>query len=218
MKKQFMINMSILSIAVSPMLYLLIVWNSIPPSFTTRFEFNQAFEKVQSRESLLIAAVILSVVSALLYILMRNLKKVDPNVTDETPTSSFNKLGLTLALFFVVLNYFLILSAKNQIVINTKVAIAGFGLLIMIIGNYMNNLKPNYVAGIRLPWTLNDAENWRKTHQLAGKIWFAGGIILIVASFLLSKSFLIPTVIILLVSLVIIPGVYSYKIYRNKLN
>jgi uncharacterized membrane protein len=95
-------------------------------------------------------------------------------------------------------------------------AIAFFGVLVMIIGNYMNSLKPNYVAGIRLPWTLKDPENWRKTHQLAAKLWFVGGMLLIVSSFLLSKEFLIPFTIFLLVVLVVIPGIFSYEIYRRK--
>ena len=31
----------------------------------------------------------------------------------------------------------------------------------------------------RTPWTLEDEDNWRKTHHLASKIWFIGGLIMI---------------------------------------
>ena len=217
MKKQFLVNLVIVLIALSPLGYLFIAWNFIPESFVTKFEFNQSFEKIQSRSALLTATTILSVVSALLYLLMRNLKKIDPNVSDDTPKSSFHKLGLIITLFLVIVNYFLILSAKNEWTINTNIAIAFLGLLVMLIGNYMNNLKPNYFAGIRLPWTLNDHDNWRKTHRLASKMWFTGGILLIIISFLLPKTFLIPAMISLMVILVIIPSIYSYNIHRNKL-
>ncbi len=216
MKKQFVLNTSILLIALSPVIYLLATWSSIPETFVTKFEFNEAFEEVQSKKTLLIATIVLSVVSACLYVLMRNLKKIDPKVTDETPKSAFHKLGLFITLFLVIIDYLLILLAQNQMVINTKVVIAVFGFVVVIIGNYMNNLKPNYIAGIRLPWTLNDPENWRKTHHLAGKLWFAGGILIIVFSFFLSKQFLIPFVTTLLIVLVVIPGIFSYKIYRRK--
>ena len=30
--------------------------------------------------------------------------------------------------------------------------------------------------GIKLPWTLNDEENWNKTHRFAGPCWVIGGI------------------------------------------
>lgn len=218
MKKQSIVNLLIVLIALSPLGYLYMHWQTIPESFVAEFEFNRAFEKVQSKRTLLIAVIILSIVSIALYLLMRNLKKVDPKVTDSTPKSSFHKLGIVITLFLIIMNYVLILSVKNGWIIETNIAIAFFGILVMLIGNYMNNLKPNYVAGIRLPWTLNDPDNWRKTHQLAGKLWFAGGILLVIISFLLPKALLLPFMIGLLVVLVIIPGVYSYKIYRSKLN
>ena len=218
MKKQLIINLLIVLVALSPLGYLFVTWNSIPGTFVTKFEFPVSFEKIQSRESLLRATTMLSVVSALIYLLMRNLKKIDPNVNEATPKSSFRKLGLIITLFLVILNYFIILSVRNAWIISTHIAVAFFGLLVVCIGNYMNNLKPNLVAGIRLPWTLKDPENWRKTHRLASKLWFTGGIILIVISFLLPGDLLIPVMITLLIILGIIPAIYSYRLYRNKLS
>ncbi len=217
MKKQSIVNLIIVLIDLSPLGYLFIIWNNIPESFVTRFEFNNAFEKVQSRNTLFLAVLVVALVSVLLYFLLRNLNKIDPKVKEGTATSSFNKLGLIMTVYLVILNYFLILSAKNGWTIDTKVSMAFFGLLVMFIGNYMNNIKPNYFAGFRLPWTLNDPDNWRRTHQLGGKLWFGGGILLIIVSLLLSKALLIPISIGILVIIVVIPGVYSFKIYRNKL-
>lgn len=218
MKNQFIINLIIVLIALSPIGYLFLIWNTIPESFVVKFEFNEALEKVQSRKSLMWATIGLSVVAAIFYLLMRNLRKVDPKVNDTTPKSSFHKLGLIITIFLVVINYYFLLSAKNELTISSNTAFALLGLLVALIGNYMNNIKPNYIAGIRLPWTLNDHDNWRKTHQLAGKLWFAGGVLLMIISLLISKSFLMLFMITLLVVLVLIPSIYSYKIYRNKLN
>jgi len=218
MKKQYIVNLVIVLVALSPLGYLFLVWNNIPESFITRFEFERAFEKVQSRKTLFLGVLAVALVSVLLYFLMRNLKKIDPKVKEGTATSSFNKLGLIITLYLAILNYFLILSAKNGWTIDTRVSMAFFGLLIMFMGNYMNNIKPNYFAGFRLPWTLNDPDNWRKTHQLAGKLWFAAGILLIIISLFISKTLLIPISIGILVVIVLIPSVYSFKIYRNKLN
>ena len=217
MKKSNILNLMIILVILSPIGYLLITWNSTPENFTTKFDFTDQFQKVQSRNSLLLAVIIISAVSSLLYILMRNLKKVDPKVTDSTPGSAFNKLGLLISIFLLLINYFLILSSQNNWVISSSVAIAFLGLLVMLIGNYMNNLKPNYFAGIRLPWTLNDPENWRRTHQLAAKLWFAGGLVLIVISFFLPKLLLFPFMVGLLILLTAIPSIYSYRIYRSKL-
>ena len=217
MKKQSVISMIMLLVALSPLGYLLVIYYSIPATFVSRFEFDTTFEEVQSRDSLLIASGILSLVSVLIYFLMRNLKKIDPKVQESTPTSSFNRIGLIITLFLVITNYLLIFTAKDGWLINTSTALIYFGLFVILIGNYMNNIRPNYVAGIRLPWTLKDPNNWRKTHQLAGKMWVAGGVLLIGGGFILPKSFLSPFTIALLIIITVIPGIYSYKMHRNNI-
>jgi len=91
------------------------------------------------------------------------------------------------------------------------------GLLFAVVGNYMYNIKPNYFAGIRLPWTLENEDNWKKTHMLAGKLWFAGGLLVaLTALFLPDKIALIFTFSIIIL-LTIIPTVYSYRLYKKQL-
>lgn len=87
-----------------------------------------------------------------------------------------------------------------------------FGVMFVIIGNYMPKCKQNYSLGIKLPWTLNDEENWNKTHRFAGFLWVAGGIVILATSFL--GSFVIFMCITLL--MVIVPTVYSYRIFKKK--
>jgi uncharacterized membrane protein len=218
MKKQFILNLLFLLFILSPVFYLWMVWPSMPLQFSTRFDINGGFEKIQNRQTMLIATLTLSLVAALLYLLLRNLQKVDPMVKESTPKSAFRQLGLVMALFLVFINYALILAAKNGWIIGTSMALAFTGLFFACIGNYMNSIKPNYIAGFRLPWTLKDPDNWRKTHQLGGKLWFAGGILLMAVSFLLPEQLLIPVMIGLLVVMLIVPGIYSYQLYRKNLH
>lgn len=215
MKKNIIYSIIVLT-ALSPLGYLWATWRSIQETFILKFEFNNSFERIQNKEDLLIAVFSISVASVLLYLLMHNLKKVDPKVDESTPQSSFHKLGLIITLFLAIMNYFLILSSQKEWIINTNVGIGFFSTLIIFMGNYMNNLRQNYFAGIRLPWTLSDAENWRRTHQLAAKLWFSGGIMLLICCFLMSADILRPLAIVLLIVLVVIPGTYSYMIFRNK--
>ena len=153
MKKQFIINTLVVLIALSPIAYLLISWDSIPESFTTRIELKNRFEETKTRKDLLVTTISLALGGAGLYLLMRNLKRLDPKVNDATPKSAFHKLGLTITLFLVTLNYFFISAVKYEWIIDTAVLSAFIGLLISMVGNYMNNLKPNYFAGIRLFFT-----------------------------------------------------------------
>ena len=60
----------------------------------------------------------------------------------------------------------------------------GIGVLFMIIGNYLPKCKQNYTMGIKLPWTLDDEENWNRTHRFAGFLWVAGGVVIAINAFL----------------------------------
>ncbi len=85
---------------------------------------------------------------------------------------------------------------------------AGFGLA--LIGLYLPKCRPNGTVGIKLSWTLQDEENWRYTHQLAGKVWMVCGLAIIVTSFLRSPILLAG----ILVVMILVPCVASYRHYR----
>ena len=90
-----------------------------------------------------------------------------------------------------------------------------FGLLLIFIGNYLPKCTQNSVLGIRLPWTLKDEDNWQKTHRLAGRLWLAGGLILLLGSFLISAVQL-PLMLVVLLSLCLLPTIYSFKLSIKK--
>ena len=92
---------------------------------------------------------------------------------------------------------------------------AGVGLLLCLIGNYMHTIKPNYFAGLRLPWTLNNEDNWRKTHLLAGKLWFIGGLATAILCLLVPDTVAIVLFFIATIVLVLVPVIYSYRLYRK---
>ena len=87
------------------------------------------------------------------------------------------------------------------------------GLLFVVIGNYLPKCQPNYTVGIKLPWTLHSEDNWRKTHRMAGPVWIAGGLVMILGAFLGKWGFAISMIMVAL--LVLIPTVYSYLLYRR---
>ena len=90
------------------------------------------------------------------------------------------------------------------------------GLLFVFVGNYLPKCQPNRALGIRLPWTLADADNWHKTHRLSGKVWMLGGLVLTVLSFFLSPGMQIAAFAITLTILVLVPLVYSYQLHSKK--
>lgn len=85
------------------------------------------------------------------------------------------------------------------------------GILILLAGNYLPKNRQNKAVGIRVPWTLNDADNWNRTHRMAGFLWVISGFVIIILSFL--QLITMPVILIVILLLAVIPTVYSYYIY-----
>ena len=89
------------------------------------------------------------------------------------------------------------------------------GVLFTIIGNYLPKCRQNWTMGIKLPWTLSDAENWNHTHRLAGPVWVAGGLLLVLCSFFSRHPIALYGSIAVILLMVTIPTVYSYLYYKQ---
>ena len=96
-----------------------------------------------------------------------------------------------------------------------KMLIPTLGIFFALLGNLMLNIKPNYFVGIRLPWTLENEDNWRATHRLAGKLWFAGGIIAAILGILLPYQYAFISFMIVVFTVTIIPIVFSYRYFKT---
>jgi uncharacterized membrane protein len=86
-----------------------------------------------------------------------------------------------------------------------------------MLGNYFQTVRPNYFIGIRTPWTLENEQTWKKTHRLGGRLWMAGGILIVFISFIIrSNNALAITFAIILSVMVIVPIVYSYIEFQKE--
>ena len=86
------------------------------------------------------------------------------------------------------------------------------GIIFIVVGNYMPKTHQNYTVGIKIPWALNDTENWNKTHRFAGVVWIVCGAVLIINAFL-DMLWIVPVSIAVAV---LLPTVYSFLLYAHK--
>lgn len=68
---------------------------------------------------------------------------------------------------------------------------AGVGVLLMVVGNYLTRVQPNWFVGIRTPWTLSSESVWRRTHRVGGWLMAGGGALMAVAAFLPTRVHLV---------------------------
>ncbi len=90
-----------------------------------------------------------------------------------------------------------------------------FGVLFIIMGNYFPKVKQNSTFGIKLSWTLNNEENWNRTHRFASKIWVVGGFLLLLAVFL-PNTWILAVLIPVPAAMVLPPIVYSYCLHKKQ--
>jgi uncharacterized membrane protein len=93
---------------------------------------------------------------------------------------------------------------------------SGAGLLLMVLGNLMTKLRPNWFFGIRTRWTLESRDIWIKTHRLGGRLMMAGGVCILIFGLLLPmKLFVICVLLPAAAVMSIVPIVYSYIIWNR---
>ena len=62
-----------------------------------------------------------------------------------------------------------------------RIAAVILSVMEIVLGNLLPKCRPNSVAGVRTPWTLESEEVWYRTHRMGG-FWMVGGGILSLAA------------------------------------
>jgi len=89
------------------------------------------------------------------------------------------------------------------------------GLLMIVLGNYMGKIKPNWFVGIKTPWTMSSEVVWQKTHRMGGYAFIIFGFLIFITPFLPRIFGLIAFVSGILIVTVGIFG-YSYWLYKQE--
>jgi uncharacterized membrane protein len=205
-------------VIIAPAVYLAVIWNKIPAKIATNFDAKGNPDEYGNKAQLWIGIGVIAVVGAIIYFLLTYIYRFDPKKHAAENKDRMLRIAFVIVLFMSVVSFTLIHSSASEggIRFNIHFVFATSGFLWAIMGNYMHNIKPNYFAGFRLPWTLENEENWRKTHLIGGKLWFAGGLIIgITWLFSSTTAGLIVTLPLILIML-IVPFVYSYRLHKKQ--
>lgn len=120
------------------------------------------------------------------------------------------------ALFLAALHTATLAFALGYPVDMRRITMAGVGLLLIGVGNYLPRVRSNYFIGIRTPWTLENDNVWRDTHRVGGWTFVLAGM-LFVASALLPAALGTPLTFVAIGGLVVVPMAYSYLAYRREM-
>lgn len=212
-----LLNKLIWLVVLAPGIYLVCIWNKLPDSIPLHFDIKGNADRYGVKKELLMPVILLSVLSLFVYFICTNAYRLDPKRYAAENKSRLQRIGFAVAVFLAALVCMIIYTSMNGgSRFDISLVLGGVGLLFAIIGNYMPNMKPNYFAGLRLPWTLEDADNWKKTHAFAGKLWFAGSLFLTALCLILPSTIALIIFFSVTLLMIIIPSVYSYRLYKKK--
>ncbi len=207
MKNNFFKELPLLIIIAIPFVYLASIWTSLPERVPVHWDLHGNVNRWGSKIELILIPFLLPL---LMYALLTFLPKIDPKKKIEAMGNKLYHLKFILTIFMSALATYIIYTAKSESLGSFNYITIFLGSLFAVMGNYFQSIKPNYFIGIRTPWTLENEDVWRKTHQLGGKMWLVGGLAIILSGLFLKESISFIIMIAITLCIVIVPVVYSY--------
>ena len=192
-----------------PVLLGLALWSRLPETIATHFDANGVPNGWSSRAFAVLGLPAFLVAAHLLCAFGTMMDPKRKNIQDK-----MYKLVLWICpVVSILVCTCVYLYALGVDVDMARIAGLMVGVMFIIVGNYLPKCRQSYTMGIKLPWTLNDEENWNATHRFGGWLWMAGGVIFLLLTFLNAMNTLWTLGLILL--MVGLPTAYSYLYYRK---
>ncbi len=98
----------------------------------------------------------------------------------------------------------------------TRIVFVGTGVLFVVIGNYLPKVRPNYMMGIRTPWTLTSDVAWTRTHRLGGRVFVIEGIVIAILGLIGIDGMTLVWVMLGAIGiLLVVTFAYSYQVWKT---
>jgi uncharacterized membrane protein len=206
-------ELPLVGIVLLPFIYLAYVWNQLPTEVPLHWNIKGEVDRYGDKSELVLIPILTSL---LIYLIFLAVPHIDPKKQIQKMGRKYDTLKWIITTFMSVLALFIIYTAKNQSVANPNYILLLCGVLFIIFGNYFKTIKANYFIGIRTPWTLENEVVWKETHKLGGKIWFAGGLLIILSSLIFNEQTNFIIFMAIVAVMVLVPVIHSYLLYRKQ--
>ncbi len=194
-----------------PVVYFLLVYNQLPQQIPIHFNIHGQPDNWTAKASFIY---FLLGMTWGVYLIIVLVPLIDPKKRILQMGNKFYAFRFVLMVFMSGLALFIVISAKNQQIVSSRFIWLFVALLLIVLGNYMPSVKPNYFIGVRTPWTLESEQNWRATHRFTGWLWTLDGIFLLILALWVKSPKLYATISFINVLLVaFLPVLYSFLLF-----
>jgi uncharacterized membrane protein len=176
------VELAQLSLIVALFLWSVLLWPSAPDRIPTHFDLSGNVDMTSSKLEGLFA---MPTVALVLYVLLRFLPRLDPARANYASfTATYVTIRVTLLTTVAVIDL-AVLSPVAGVLVDQAVAMRLIlGGVFLVFGTLMGKIRPNWLVGIRTPWTLRSKEAWVRTHRLAGWVFLFVGCTFLVSTLL----------------------------------
>ena len=192
-----------------PILAGVILWNQLPDPMPSHWNASGEIDGWSSKPFAIFGLPLIMLAAQWLCVLGT---AADPKKNNH-PEKILHLVLWIVPVLSVVMHTFVYLIALGYGVSMEVVMPVLIGVIFTIIGNYLPKCKQNYTIGIKIPWTLNNEENWNKTHRFAGWLWTVCGILIMLTGFFGGFWVFLPITLLM----VFAPIIYSYFLHRKGL-
>ena len=199
-----------------PFVFAAVLYPGLPEKVPMHFGADGRSDAWGGPGSIFLGPGIMGVVSVFMYALLTNIGGIDPKHRTSGEETAIKDLALFLTAFLSLLSLCMIAATAWPGLPVIKLMLGSLGIGFFGMGRYFPKLRPNYFAGFRLPWTLEDPDNWAWTQLWAGRVWIRGGLCIILAALLLDGTWLWAAFTILISVMVILPVLHSRRRYKSR--
>ncbi|MEM7108809.1 MAG: SdpI family protein [Bacteroidota bacterium] len=204
----------ILVILAFPIIYLSVVYDSLPAEVATHFNLSGEADDWTDKQDLYL---MFSLICGGMYVFLLVIPFIDPKKQIQKMGNKFFMIKLIISALISILFTAMLYSAS---VGSTNVDLIPLVLSIFFIGlgNYLQSVKPNYFIGIRTPWTLESKENWNATHRFTGRLWMISFGLILIFYFVIDKDLFYRYYFSAIIVLSLIPVAYSFLFFLRRKN
>ncbi len=197
-------------IILLPILFGIMMWDTLSDAMATHWGVDSNWDRFFGKTFTVFGLPVILLISHLVCLFFTFFDKRQKNQNKKALGMIFWIIPI-MSLFTSGIVYATALGRELSFVLVTP---AMLGILFIFIGNYLPKIKQNRTLGIKISWTLNNEENWNKTHRLGGKVWVIGGLIILFSIFLPIVA-MVAVMVCVIFAMIIIPTAYSYSIYKK---
>lgn len=199
-----------LVVSLIPLLINMIAYPHMPNRIPVHWGINGEVDRYGSK----MEQIAMGALPIVIFIFFNFLPAIDPKRESyKKHGNAYSVINFIIILFLSCLNLAGLFSALGYQVPFQKVLPALMGIMFIVLGNYMSQLRHNYFIGIRTPWTLASEYVWKKTHRFGGYVFVLIGLLALASLFIGGAAMPVVVAALLIGTAVIV--LYSYLIYKK---